>query len=93
VINQWLLDILVCPADRTPLTLADSDLVDRLNRSIADGQLKNNGGETIEGLLDGGLVRRDQTLLYPIIDGIPQLLVEDAIRLSGGTKGPGPGEG
>jgi uncharacterized protein YbaR (Trm112 family) len=43
--------------------------------------LKNKGGEPVEAPLAGGLVREDNTLLYPIVDGIPVLLIDEAIPL------------
>lgn len=83
MISKELLDILVCPDDRTPLALADEVLVARLNQLIAAGKLRNNGGEKVERMLEGGLVRADGTAVYPIVDGIPILLVDEAIRLAG----------
>lgn len=74
--------ILVCPADRTPLSPASGQMVARLNRAIAAGQVTNHAGRLLEQPLDGGLVRADQTLLYPILDGIPILLADEAIPLA-----------
>ena len=74
--------ILVCPADRTPLSPASDQMVARLNRAIAAGQVTNQAGRLLEQPLDGGLIRADQTLLYPILDGIPILLADEAIPLS-----------
>jgi len=79
MISKELLEILVCPQDRTPLELADPDLVARLNRLVAAGVLKNMAGDKVEQSLDGGLVREDGTLIYPIVDGIPVMLVDEAI--------------
>jgi uncharacterized protein YbaR (Trm112 family) len=87
MIGKELLDILVCPQDRTPLELANPDLVAKLNRSIAAGVLRNMAGEKVEQPLDGGLVREDGTLLYPIVDGIPVMLVDEAIRLPKDVSG------
>ncbi|HVC99101.1 MAG TPA: Trm112 family protein [Pirellulales bacterium] len=87
MIGKELLDILVCPQDRTSLELADPDLVAKLNRSIAAGVLMNMAGEKVEQPLDGGLVREDGTLLYPIVDGIPVMLVDEAIRLPKDASG------
>ena len=83
MISKELLEILVCPDDRTPLTLADRVLVAKLNHLVGAGQLKNRAGEVVERPLDGGLLRSDGTAVYPIIDGIPILLIDEAIPLDG----------
>ena len=82
-ISQDLLDILVCPETRQPLTLADDALLARLNQQIRDGALRNRGGEPVERELAAGLVRQDGAILYPIEDDIPVMLIEESIELSG----------
>lgn len=81
MIDKELLEILVCPTDHTPLSLADAALVARVNQAIAAGRVENQGGRRVEQPIAGGLVRRDGTLLYPIVDAIPVLLVDEAIPL------------
>ena len=81
MIDKELLGILVCPRDRTPLSLADAELLARLNRAIAAAQVKNLGGRAVTEPLAGGLVRQDKALLYPIVDDIPVLLADEAIPL------------
>jgi uncharacterized protein YbaR (Trm112 family) len=76
-----LLAILRCPEDRTPLSAAGDDLVSRLNAAIREGRLTNRAGKSLEGPLDGGLIRTDGAVLYPIIDHIPVLLRDDGIAL------------
>ncbi len=73
--------MLVCPDDQSSLTIASGELIERLNRTIAQGQLKNKAGQKLEKPLDGGLVRADKRLLYPIVDDIPMMLVDEAIPL------------
>jgi uncharacterized protein YbaR (Trm112 family) len=73
---------LVCPIDRTPLASADGDLIAQLNRAIAAGVIKNRTGRIVEGGFEGGLVRADGTVLYPILDGIPLLLADEGIPLA-----------
>jgi len=81
MIDKGLLNALVCPKDHSPLTMADSRLIARLNRAIAAGQITNCAERPVTEPITEGLVRKDKTLLYPIVDGIPVMLVEEAIPL------------
>jgi len=81
MIDENLLEILVCPEDRTPLRLADDRLLARLNKAIVAGQVENRAGQPVEKPLKCALVRQDDTLLYPVVDDIPVLLVDEAISL------------
>lgn len=81
MISPDLLDLLVCPENRTPLALADAGLVSRLNAAIGRKQLQNRAGQKLETPLDGGLLRADGQVVYPILDRIPVLLVDEGILL------------
>ncbi len=83
MIDKDLLDILACPEDKTPVSLAEQALVDEINKKIEAGDVKNRGGETVETQMDGGLVREDGAYLYRIEDGIPIMLIDEAIALEG----------
>ncbi|MCB9545695.1 MAG: Trm112 family protein [Myxococcales bacterium] len=80
-IDEGLLDLLVCPETREKLSLADAELVAKVNAAITAGQLKNRRGAPVKGAIDGGLVRPDRKVLYAVQDDIPNLLVDDAIPL------------
>lgn len=84
MIDKELLEILVCPENHSRLVSAERPLVDRLNALIGEGNLKNRSGRRVERTMDGGLVRDDRAFLYPILDGIPVLLVDEAIPLEPG---------
>ena len=81
MIRNELLKILVCPETQSSLSLASSELIATLNVAISRGQLKNKAGQRIDKPIGGGLVRADQTLLYPIVDEIPMMLVDEGIPL------------
>jgi uncharacterized protein YbaR (Trm112 family) len=81
MVDKELLAILVCPENHTPLHLADNRLIERLNALVEGGTLKNRSGKRVERQMDGGLVRDDGAFLYPVLDGIPVLLVDEAIPL------------
>lgn len=84
-IDKELLAILCCPETKQDVALADADLIARLNERIARGELKNKGGHTVTEKLDGGLIRADKAILYPIREDIPVMLIEEGIPLAAGT--------
>jgi uncharacterized protein YbaR (Trm112 family) len=81
VIDSELLDILVCPETKQPVHLAEDNILARVNAAIQAGDLTNRGGDPVREPIDGGLVREDGHLLYPIRAEIPIMLIDEAIPL------------
>ena len=77
--DRKLLDILVCPATRQPLSLLDNAGLDAVNRAIDAGTVRRDDGTAQAAPLREALVTRDHKRLYRVDDGIPVLLVEEAI--------------
>lgn len=80
-VSSELLEILVCPETRQPVTPASEEVLSRLNDEIRAERLKNRGGERVTSSLTEGLVREDGKILYPVDDGIPVMLIEESIEL------------
>ena len=78
-IDRDLLAILCCPETKQDVSLADQALIDQLNDQIGKGKLKNKAGQIVTEKLDGGLLRADRTILYPIREDIPVMLIEEGI--------------
>ncbi len=82
MIEAKLLSLLCCPESHQPLQLADASLVQTLNKQIAAGSLKNRAGHALKEPLDGALIREDRKVIYPIVNKLPILLVEEGILLA-----------
>jgi len=78
-ISSDLLEILICPENRTKLRLAAPEYIQRLNQAISAGTLRNRAGESVQTPMVGGLIREDGKYLYPIVEEIPVLLIDEAI--------------
>lgn len=78
-LDEQLLKILVCPRDKTPLRAAEEALLARANEAIAAKQLKKQDGELCTDTIAHGLLNGDGSLLYRVQDGVPVLLVDEAI--------------
>ena len=76
-----LLKILCCPETHQEVRLAEPMVLDKLNRQIAAGTLKNRAGQLVQEKIEGGLIRADGTVLYPIRRNIPVMLVDEGIPL------------
>ena len=70
------LSLLMCPTTRSSLRVATDAEIERANRHCE--------GESIEA----GLVNETGSLLYPIRDGIPVLLVAESIALDSAPGEP-----
>jgi uncharacterized protein YbaR (Trm112 family) len=87
--DRKLLDILVCPASRQPLSLLDKAGLSALNRGIAAGTVRRNDDAPQSEPLQEALVTQDRRTVYRIDDGIPVLLVEEGIATGQVADFPG----
>lgn len=86
-LDRALLDIICCPVTRTPLEpLSERELAE-LNERVAQGRIKNRDDIVVAEPLDEALVTRAGKLIYPVRDGIPVLLEDQAMSL-GQLEGP-----
>jgi uncharacterized protein len=81
MIDAGLLAIVCCPETHQAVRLGELAVIDKLNRQIAGGVLKNRAGQLVQENIDGGLIRADGKVLYPIRGDIPVLLVDEGIPL------------
>ncbi len=84
MINEELLNIIVCPETKQDLVIAESDIVEKINTLIENGDLLNRSKQKVTEKIDGGLIQKDdRKYLYPIRDEIPILLIDESIALEG----------
>lgn len=81
MISQELLKILVCPETKQPLQLVDDELLGKINKAIQQGKVVNRDGDPVNENLDGGLIRDDKKIVYPIINDLPYLRIGDGIEI------------
>ena len=80
-VTQELLEILVCPETKQPVAPAPADLLARVNEAVRAGRVRTRGGRAVAEPIAEALVRDDGRMLYVVDDGIPVMLVEEAIEL------------
>jgi uncharacterized protein len=86
MINADLLKIMCCPETHQPLAPADPETIAKLNQKITATQLRNRRGDAVQEKIEGGLLREDGKYLYPIRNGIPIMLMDEAIPVSATDK-------
>ena len=82
-LDPALLEILCCPETKQAVTLLDAASLHVLNRKIANGEVQNTGGNPVKEPLDGGLIRSDKKVAYPVREMIPIMLVEEGLPTDG----------
>lgn len=76
-----LLEIMCCPETHQPLAKGGAELVDDLNKRIQAGTLVDRVDEKVTEPIDGGLIREDGKILFPIRQDIPVMLIDQGIPL------------
>ncbi len=80
-LDKDLLAILCCPETKQAVALADEPLIQKVNSAIERGALKNKAQKPVTEKLDGGLIRSDNKILYPVREDIPVMLIDEGIPL------------
>lgn len=81
-LDKDLLAILCCPETKQAVGLADDVLIQKVNGAIERGALKNKAEKLVTEKLDGGLIRSDNQILYPVREDIPVMLIDEGIPLA-----------
>ena len=80
-VDPELLAILRCPESFQPLRLADDSTAQRLLQQARQGVLQNLQGSKVEADFEAILVREDGKRAYLVRDGIPVMLIDEAVAL------------
>ncbi len=77
-----LLEILACPQCKGPLSLADQSTVQALRPQWVEKWQKQADSQSApSGELEGGFICTACQLFYPVVDGIPDFVLDDALAL------------
>ena len=80
-VDPELLAILRCPESLQPLKLAEEATVQRLAQQARQGALRNLSGSKVEADFEALLIREDGKRAYLVRDGIPVMLIDEAVAL------------
>ena len=78
--KDWL-KLLAAPDSLSLLSEASSELILKVNEAISANKIVDQSGRLVEQPLESGLLQTEQSLLFPIRQGIVIMILESAIPL------------
>ncbi len=79
MISKKLVNILACPVNHKALTLATSEIINKINSKITEKKCYTVTKIQVKSLLKAALYEPSSGLVYRIENDIPILLPEEAI--------------
>ena len=79
--DDSFLSLLRCPRTGGELRLAGPEELAGYNDRVREGRLGNAAGQKLTQAMEGALVSECGRWAYPVHEGIPVLLVEEAVAL------------
>lgn len=78
-IDRKLLEILVCPVTKQPVSILLEHKLSSLNMKIESGEVTNHGGTTLTEPLTQALITQNGSVIYPVDQNIPVMLEDESI--------------
>ena len=80
-LDPELVEILVCPDTKLNVDLVPAETVEKINLAIKENIVLNVDGQSVNDLLQDGLLREDDKIIYPVRDSIPVMLIGEGIPM------------
>lgn len=78
-VDRRLLEILVCPVTKVPVTPLSKDKLKKLNDHISKGEVSTVDGSTLDTAVEEALITESGTTIYRVDSGIPIMLEDQGI--------------
>ena len=78
-IDRKLLEILVCPVTKQPVSILSESKLAALNEKVQKGEVTNHGGTVLTEPLTQALITRNGGSVYPVDQNIPVMLEDESI--------------
>lgn len=82
LVDLQLLELLRCPESRLALHVLSAEKLQKLNAEIQAGNVKNHSGKVLSEALQEVLVSSDGNKGYPVVEGIPVLLIDESFDIA-----------
>lgn len=82
-IDEEFLQKLRCPRTHKPMRMLPAERLAALNAAIAAGTVATLGGRAVRAPIAEAIGPPDEPFVYPVDDGIPILLADEAVGFPG----------